>query len=140
MSWDATLYTPEAHAAMTAVSDEAPSFDGELGWWNYTHNTNRMIAEALTDLGCVNAFALHDDGPILKLVGPHWWGRLDGAPGPVGAEFLTALVKQLESDPAKYRTFNPKNGWGDFDSLVRVLSEMRDAALTERPAIWHVSG
>lgn len=99
MSWDATLLTPEAHAANVAGGDEAVVFAGELGWWNFTHNTNRMIAEALTDLGCVNAFALHDDGPISKLVGPHWWGRLDGAPGPVGAQFLTALVKQLESDP-----------------------------------------
>jgi len=27
----------------------------------------------------------------------------------------------LESDPERFKTFNPSNGWGDYDGLVRVV-------------------
>lgn len=108
MSWDADL--------LLGQEDDA----GSLGGWNYTANTNGMIHAAL-------------DYPDV-----HWCDRLHGMNGAEGAAFLTAIVAALESDPTRFRKMNPPNGWGDFDSLVRVLSEMRDAALTERPAIWQV--
>lgn len=124
MSWDATLVDDRGHVE---------------GDWNYTHNCNGMIAAALTDLGCVNGHAVPDNHPIWKAIGAPWWHRIDGAPGPVGAEFLHALVGQLESDPMKYEAMNPENGWGSYDTLLTVLREMRDA-VPEWPTKWSISG
>ncbi len=124
MSWDVDLTDDRGH---------------NEGWWNYTHNCNGMIAEALFDLGCVNAHAVPDDHPIWKAIGAPWWHRLDGCDGPTGAAFLHELVTQLERDPDKYRAMNPENGWGDYDTLVKVLTEMRNA-VPEWPTKWSASG
>ncbi len=123
MSWDAYLTDDRGHSE---------------GDWNYTHNCNGMIAEALTDLGCVNAKVI-GSGPLAKVIGPAWWDRLDGCDGPTGAAFLHALIGQLEADPEKYRAMNPSNGWGDYDTLVKVLTEMRNA-VPEWPTTWSVHG
>ena len=37
-------------------------------------------------------------------------------------EPLTAGLDRLKSDPECFRTFNPPNGWGDYDGLVRFVS------------------
>jgi hypothetical protein len=93
------------------------------GDWNYTHNTNGMINLA--------AVRLSDE--------PTWWKQLDGMTGVQGAEYLRRIVKALEADPERFRAMNPPNGWGDYDSLLKVLREMRDTVL-EWPTRWHVSG
>lgn len=124
MSWDAYLVDDRGHTE---------------GDWNYTHNMNRMIAEALFSLGCENAFEIGSNHPVAKMVGPPWWERLDGCDGPTGAKFLHELIGALDSDPEKYRAMNPSNGWGDYDSLIGVLSEMRNA-VPEWPTTWRVSG
>ena len=125
MSWDATLECE--HGC-------------EIADFNYTHNTNGMIAEALTDLGCVNAKELPSNHVIWKAIGPPWYQRLDGCTGAEGAAFLTALIDPLNREPEKYRAMNPPNGWGSFDSLVAVLTRMRDISLLERPTRWRASG
>jgi len=124
VSWDAYLTDDRGHTE---------------GDWNYTHNCNGMIAEALTDLGCVNAKATPDDHPIWKAIGPPWWKRLDGCDGPTGAAFLDALIRQLESNPVRYSAMNPANGWGSYETLVKVLTGMRDA-VPEWPTTWRVHG
>jgi hypothetical protein len=122
MSWDATLYDDRGHVE---------------GDWNYTHNTNAMIAaayEAVTGEATEQA-----SGPLGPAIGAAWWSRLDGADGAGGHAYLSAIVKGLEADPARFRAMNPENGWGSYDGVLGVLREMRDR-LPEWPTRWEVSG
>lgn len=117
MSWDADLIDDRGH------------IEGE---WNYTHNTNRMIAAALADLG--------DDAPEDHfLVGPCWWDALNGMSGADGAAYLHRIITALSADPDKYQAMNPENGWGSYDGLLGVLREMRDA-VPEWPCVWEMNG
>lgn len=70
---------------------------------NITHNLNRMAGEA----------------GIYK----HLW-----RPEEIGiqkAEQLTQPLEEglrlLESDPQRFKEFNPPNGWGDYEGLVRFV-------------------
>lgn len=38
-------------------------------------------------------------------------------------EPLTAGLERLESDPAKYREFNPPNGWGSYEGLISFIKQ-----------------
>lgn len=122
MSWTAYLTDDRGH---------------EEGDWNYTHNTNRMIAQALED--CEVEQVPECGGSLGKAIGPAWWYRLDGATGPDGAKYLDAIVSSLESRPEKYRAMNPDNGWGSYDSLLGVLREMRDR-VPDGPTTWRAHG
>lgn len=117
MSWDADL--------VTTATRECPHCGGTLDQeermvnsWNYTHNINPMIREAGD---------------------PGWWKSLSGLTGTEGRELLERVIKGLEADPERFRAMNPDNGWGDYDSLLTVLHEMRDAVPPE-PAVWRMSG
>jgi hypothetical protein len=116
MSWHAHLIDDRGH---------------EEGWWNYTHNCNGMIRAALE----VDGFDVEDHW----LVGPSWWKHLDGRNGAEGGAFLDRIIRNLEADPARFRAMNPPNGWGDYDSLAKVLTEMRNA-VPEWPCAWSVHG
>ena len=73
---------------------------------NYTHNTNSMIRAAGFE---------------------EWPYRIDGMGCREFCKRLDATLEELRSDPTSFRFMNPGNGWGDYDSLVRVLSEVLDA-------------
>lgn len=124
MSWDAYLTDDRGHS------------EGE---WNYTHNCNGMANLALDaeyeQRGVFEEVFQVGDKP--KHV--TWWKLLDGMSGPAGAEFLDRIIRTMEADPEKYRALNPGNGWGDYDSFVKVLTEMRNA-VPEWPTTWAVSG
>lgn len=122
MSWDAYLYDDRGH---------------EEGWWNYTHNCNRMIAAALEAAG--GGKTPPTEGVLGPVIGPGWWYRLNGATGPEGAAYLSQIIAGLEADPQRYRAMNPTNGWGDYDSLLGVLRQMRDR-VPEWPTEWSASG
>jgi hypothetical protein len=122
MSWDATL------------TDDRGHIEGD---WNYTHNCNGMIATALEAAG--EPAVPECSGPLGPAIGPAWWDRLNGLPGPDGAALLNTIIHQLEADPARYRAMNPENGWGDYDSLLGLLVEMRDC-VPEWPTVWETSG
>lgn len=113
MSWDASLHL-------------ASRPDICIGDWNYTHNTNSMILAAY-ELVTGN------------VIGTAWWHRLNEASGEDGREYLSQIIKGLEAQPERFRLANPPNGWGDYDSLLKVLREMRDRVPAE-PAVWQVSG
>jgi hypothetical protein len=122
MSWDATLVDDRGHVE---------------GDWNYTHNCNDMIAAAMAAAGQPTVPMC--GGPLGPAIGPAWWDRLDQKSGPEGAALLTTIIHQLEADPAHYRAMNPDNGWGDYDSLLAVLREMRNS-VPEWPTVWEASG
>lgn len=42
-------------------------------------------------------------------------------------EPLKAGLELLESDPARFEKFNPANGWGDYDGLVRFVRKYLEA-------------
>ena len=111
-------------------------FDGHA--WNYTHNTNRMIAAALKDQADIDTPPC--GGSLGEIIGPAWWDALEGASAKKGRKYLKKIIKALEADPEKYRAMNPENGWGDYDRLLVVLREMRDASVAHPDPRWSVSG
>lgn len=117
MSWDAWL-----------VEGTGRSDNGRIvGEWNYTHNLNRTIHVALAELPDTWA-------------APHaWFGELDGKSGPDGAAFLHQIIGALEADIDRFAELDPDNGWGDVRSLVRVLTDMRNA-VPEWPTTWSTCG
>ena len=158
MSWDATLYivTETAQCGECGHALDPPKrAEEEAGWWNYTHNCSVMIYAVLEDAGIVLppstrpcTWLNRETGEWVDAPEGHgtisWWEHLDGmdgADGADGAAYLSQIITGLEADPERFRVMNPENGWGDYDSLVKVLREMRDAAVEiGRPAFWRVSG
>lgn len=122
MSWDAALIDDRGHCE---------------GDWNYTHNCNRMIAAALE--ASTGDQTSQSGGPLGPAIGPSWWHRLKGASGADGRAYLNDIIRGLESDPQRFRAMNPPNGWGDYDSLLGVLREMRDR-VPDWPCTWDASG
>lgn len=54
-------------------------------------------------------------------------------------EPLSSGLDQLTSDPEKYKAFNPANGWGDYDGLVRFVSDYLQACRSYPEATIRVS-
>ncbi len=134
MSWDATLYDDRGHV------------EGE---WNFTHNTNGMINDVVdlelrNQARCSKALAIGRHDLVERIdkgeIRGSWWDVLDGMSGKDGIRFLSAIIEALEEDPEHFRSMNPSNGWGDYDSLVAVLKSMRDATPTDWPTEWNVWG
>lgn len=122
MSWDADLLDEHGNC---------------VGDWNYTHNTNDMIAAAYT--AETGEDVPECGGPLGKVIGSAWWRRLDGATGSEGRAYLAEVIRGLEVEPNRFREMNPPNGWGDYDSLLDVLREMRNR-VPDYPTHWEVSG
>ena len=84
MSWD--------------IGIELNKFAFEHSSWNYTHNCNKMMAEA----------------------GFNWVYNLDGVLVKDTIPKFQEMLKNLKADPEKFRAMNPQNFWGDYDSLVKL--------------------
>lgn len=123
MSWDAEL--------VNAGTGDT------IGEWNFTHNTNVMAN-----------LVLHPDTDTSRTVAQEvfapqntsWWRLLDGTDGPEGAKLLDRIIDGLRADPARFRQLNPTNGWGDYDSFLTVLVQMREAIPASGPVSWSVVG
>lgn len=48
-------------------------------------------------------------------------------------------LETLKSDPTRYQSFNPKNGWGDYDGLVTFTEKYLQACIDNPDADVHVS-
>lgn len=83
-----------------SVSKKVRYWDG-----NITHNLTEMA----------------DDAGIYQAV----WRpeELGIAKGKEMVDILERGIEELLGKRAEYEKFNPENGWGDFDSLVRFLKE-----------------
>lgn len=135
MSWDADLIDDRGHS------------DGS---WNYTHNTNGMVHAVLDDASVELPADTRPCRWLDRETGEwhwapeghgtvRWWAHLDGMDGQTGAAFLAVIIAGLEADPERFRAMNPSNGWGDYDTLLEILRQMR-AAVPEWPTTWSVSG
>lgn len=135
MSWDAHLVDDRGHTE---------------GDWNYTHNTSCMIYAVLADAdvelpASTRACSVYDRETETWTRHPNghgtvaWWEHLDGMTGPEGAAYLDTILRGLEADPDRFRAMNPENGWGNYDDLVKLLTEMRNS-VPEWPTTWSASG
>lgn len=134
MSWAAHLVIPPC--------DSCGRGESYIGDWNYTHNCNGMIEDALgykqLEETAETWWARFNSETGM---GRHsWWDLLHGKSGAEGAAFLGYILGALKALPHKYRAMNPENGWGDYDSLVRVLEEMRDQSVKYPNATWSACG
>lgn len=101
MSLDVYLSMPVVcpHCGGTISTDSIGVYDG-----NITHNLAPMAAKA----GVYDAMWRPDEHG-LKLA-----GQL--------IEPLKAGLEALRANPAEFRELNPANGWGDYDGLVRFVT------------------
>lgn len=113
MSWDCDL---DLHLTV-----DGNDIYHSCGSWNYTYNTSPMIYDALG----------MKDGS--------WRELIEGKGGAEGAEVFARIVAGLEAAPEKYRAMNPENGWGNYDDLLGVMREMRDAGRKWPSAKWSTS-
>lgn len=88
---------------------------------NITHNLNKMAAAA-------------------GIYEPLW------RPEEVGFTHAQQLIQpleagltRLESDPVTYKSYNPPNGWGDYEGLVRFVREYLKACKEHQDAKIEVS-
>lgn len=137
VSWDADFYF--------VVDGDRIYVQG----WNYTHNCNEMANKALDTetlrAGAIRWWMKHDRPDIVARVEEGtrsgiWWECLDGLNGADGAALLTRIVGVLGEAPEFFREMNPPNGWGDYDSFLETLAEMREIARTFPSGIWECSG
>jgi hypothetical protein len=108
MSWDAELVDDRGH------------IEGE---WNYTYNTTPMVCAAAASAG------VPFDG---------FQHSLHGMTGPEGGAVLTAVIREMTANPARYEAMNPENGWGSYDGILRVMRSMV-SAIPEWPTEWKVT-
>lgn len=89
--------------SIVVKGDEAKRLhDVELKDWNYTYNIR----------------------PMTKKAGLSSLRELDGLELPEALEKLEGVIKEMESDPVGYRALNPLNGWGDYDSFLKLLNDI----------------
>lgn len=123
MSWDAELI--DADTSKT------------LAEWNFTHNTNVMANLVLypnTDTSRSVA------AEVFSPQNTPWWRLLDGTDGPEGAKLLDRIIAGLRADAARFQELNPANGWGDYDSFLAVLVQMRESIPVSGSVSWSVTG
>ena len=78
---------------------------------NYTHNLNVMAQEA-----GIYSFVWRPEENGIETAGQM-------------IEILEKGIKELKSNPEKYKAFNPSNGWGDYDSFILFLERYLKACI-----------
>lgn len=140
-----------------------PEGDGSVtvGEWGFTHNCNGM-ANAVIDRfwpGYARSVALQLWGGTGQKSGrpvngewlwrtveedeeqtASWYRILGTLNSRESIEFLDLIVGTMMETPEHFREMNPENGWGDFDSFLAVLREMRARAAEFPSAKWTVGG
>lgn len=107
--WD-ELQPGRVLVAMVAEMDAREVYEA-----NITHNLGRMASQVETDFtipgGKGTVFTLYD---VL-------WGALDHGLTKAGQliPIMADALASLRADRARLQEFNPANGWGDYDGLVR---------------------
>lgn len=106
---------------MEPVVAQPEESDGEVYWRNITHNLGEMANQA----GCYEALWRPDEHGLFfaeQLI-----------------PFLEAGLTRLKADPRYFKSFNPKNGWGNYDGLIAFIEEYLVACKENPTAKVHVS-
>jgi len=69
--------------------------------YNYTYNTSPMLYDVGID-----------------------WHKLTGKPLSEVVPILKIGLAKLKAEPKRYEAMNPKNGWGSYDGLCKILGEI----------------
>jgi hypothetical protein len=84
--------------------------------WNYTYNIRPMTEKAgLRSLTDLHNLLASEALPI-----------------------IASVIEAMEADPEDFRALNPANGWGDYDTLLERLHDLRDELATHPAAIVSV--
>lgn len=100
------------------VQDDDP---GEVFWYNITHNLANMAHKA----GIYKYLWRPEEINVTKasqLIKP-----------------LSKGLKKLRDDPEYFKTFNPSNGWGNYEGLVEFVEAYLKACQEWSNAIINVS-
>lgn len=81
---------------------------------NYTSNIYTMLDVAFMNLKA--------QGKIKDYYN-HWTDGLTSM-AMNSRQYLCDLIQELKSNPEKYKEFNPKNGWGSYETCIEWLSEI----------------
>ena len=81
------------------IGIELNGFEFKNTDWNYTHNCNQMMRGA----------------------GYDWIYNLDKVKVKDTIPHFEKMLENLKAEPEKYRSMNPSNNWGDYDSLVALF-------------------
>jgi hypothetical protein len=97
--------------------------------WNITHNLGKMADAVVVD-----------EEKSLTLYDILW------RPDESGLVFAREISDYLDfgwnillSDPEKYKTYNPENGWGSYDGLCNFVYNYRNACWDNPDATIRVS-
>jgi len=89
---------------------------------NITHNLSKMASEVKLS----NGLTLYD---VLWRPDEHELELAEDI-----AELLDEGWNILQSEPDRFRQFNPENGWGNYDNLCTFVYEYRNACWLEPDA------
>lgn len=116
------VYLVKKYKKTDVENDESEIISEELYTANITHNLNEMA----------DACGLYDVLWRPYRLDPNWNLKLEkksdkeyefeNAVTMKAADLIQTLdkgLKELESNPAKYKEFNPDNGWGSYEGLVK---------------------
>jgi hypothetical protein len=96
----------------------------EVYWGNITHNLGKMAAQV----------QLSNGDTLYEIL----WSPDKCEPPYILAEELimplTEAYKILVGDPEKYKRYNPENGWGSYEALVKFVLKYRLACEQEPDA------
>ena len=102
MSLDVCLTLEDQEPVTVVPGVQDPT---EVYWANITHNLNTMAEAA----GLYRYLWRPDEIGVTKakeLIEP-----------------LTAGLMILKNDPERFKKYNPSNGWGDYEGLVRFVED-----------------
>lgn len=123
MGWDAIL-------ERTDLDDQKVT----VGNWNFTHNTNQMIVEAMG----IDPAKLKDYWH--KPLGKCWWDLFHGKRARDVWRLLDRAVNNLEKYPDQFGRLDSPNGWGTREHLLPVLTDMLKASRKYPDAVWSFWG
>jgi hypothetical protein len=93
--------------------------------WNITHNLGEMAAEVIVD-----------EEKSLTLYDILWRPDENGLVlAKEISDYLDLGWNILLSDPEKYKTYNPENGWGSYDGLCNFVYNYRNACWDHPDAV-----
>lgn len=106
---------------------QATIIDNDLFWYNITHNLNKMAMEV----------KLHTGHTLYEYL----W-RPDELGLTIALPLIAPLkegLAQLEFAPEHFKKFNPENGWGNYEGLVKFVKAYLSACEKHPQARIHIS-